>query len=175
MNATAWQGPPDDILGHPAAIQQFVARTDHAVVALQQVIAFPEGCTLTVHVAARRGALEDSAWAPLHGGTPTDTDLMLGVRFPDGSKATPVDNAFPGWARPTDRPEPPMLVEVGGESSSTDRFFRSNQQLWLWPLPPPGPFEFAIEWPSMGIAMTLTTLDGGAIVAAAEHALPYWP
>ena len=183
MNATAWQGPPDDVLGHPAPIQQFVARTDHAIVALQQVVAFPEGCCLTVHVAVRRGSMQESAWERLHGlhapedpyVTPTDADLKLGVRFPDGSKATSIDNAFRGWARPTDRPEPPMLVEVGGEYSSTDRFYRSDQRLWLWPLPPPGPFEFVVEWQSMGIAITATTLDGSAIAAAAQQALPYWP
>jgi hypothetical protein len=183
MHAAAWEGPPNDILGHPAPIQQFVARTDHAVVALQQVIAFPEGCSLTVHVAVRRGSLEESAWERLHAslsredryGTPTDADLKLGVRFLDGSKATTIDNALRGWARPTDRPEPPMLIEVGSGSTITDQFYQSDRQLWLWPLPPPGPLEFVIEWRSMGIAITATTLDGAAIVRAAERALPYWP
>jgi len=183
MNAAAWQGPPSDILGHPAPIQQFVARTDHAVVALQHVIAFPEGCSLTLHLAVRRGSLDESAWNGLLGShangnldlTPTDADLKFGVRFPDGSKATTVDNAFRGWAHPTDRPVPPMLLETESGSTLTDRFYQSDRRLWLWPLPPPGPFEFVIEWQGTGIDTTTATLDGSAIVRAAEQALPYWP
>jgi hypothetical protein len=42
MNATSWQGPPREILGHPVPIQQFAAKTDHTVIGLQHVIAFPE-------------------------------------------------------------------------------------------------------------------------------------
>jgi hypothetical protein len=183
MNGTAWQGPPVDILGHPVPIRQFVARTGHAVVALQHVIAFPEGCSLTLHLAVRRGSLDEPTWKGLSGShaggdpdlTPADGGLKFGVRFPDGSKATTVDNAFRGWAHPTDRPEPPMLIEAGGGSSSSDRFYQSDRQLWLWPLPPPGPFEFVVEWQRVGIGTTSATLDGSAIVRAAKQALPYWP
>ncbi|MCW2929064.1 MAG: hypothetical protein JWM19_26 [Actinomycetia bacterium] len=183
MNATAWQGPPTDILGRAVPIQQFVARTDHTVVALQHVIAFPEGCILTLHVAVQRGSLDEPAWNGLVENpfaadpelTPTEGHLKLGVRFPDGSRATTVDHAFRGWAHPTDRPEPPMLIEADGESSSSNRVYHGRRQLWLWPLPPPDPFEFVIEWHSMGIGTTSILLDGGAIVRAAQQALPYWP
>jgi len=191
MNTVAWHGPPSDVLGHPAPIQQFVTRTDHAVVALQQVIAFPEGCSLTLRIAVRRNSprdsLAESVWERLHGShtgrhfdaeptdaEPTDADLKFGVRFPDGSRATTVDHAFRGWAHPTDRPEPPMLIEAGGQSSSGDWRYDSDQLLWLWPLPAPGPFEFVIEWQKMGIDITATTLDGTAIARAAEQAVPYW-
>jgi hypothetical protein len=182
MNAVAWQGPPDDILGCPVPVHRLVARTDHAVVALHQALAYPEGCCLTLH-AAVRGAAAASVWDNLQQGslgedpyvTPTDPDLKFGVRFPDGSKATTVDNAFHGWSPPTDRPEPPMLIEAGSESSSNERSFRGSWQLWLWPLPPPVPFEFVIEWQTMGIPTTATTLDGAAIALAAGKALPYWP
>ncbi|GIH94122.1 hypothetical protein ACFFMN_25610 [Planobispora siamensis] len=185
MNAAAWQGPPSDILGHSAPIQQFVARSDHAVLALQHVIAFPEGCSLFLHLAVRRGSLDTAAWRGVcesYGGygagpdlTATDTGLKFGVRFPDGSTATTVDNAFHGWGHPTDRPQPPMLVEASGGSSYDDRFYEGDRRLWLWPLPPPGPFEFVVEWQSLGIDTTATALDGSAIVHAAEQALPYWP
>lgn len=175
MEFPAWHGPPGDVLGHPAPIQQFVARAEHAVVALQQVVAYPQGCRLTLHITARRGGLPDAVWAQLcgrHG--ETDPDLRVGVRFPDGSRATPVDSAFPGWARPTDRPEPPMLVDVSSETSAGDRSYVCDRQMWLWPLPPAGPFEFVVEWPTMDIPMTTTTVDGAAIVRAAANAQPYW-
>jgi hypothetical protein len=169
------------VLGHPVAIKQFVATGDGAVVALQHVVAFPAGCILTLELAVRRGSLEEPAWERLLAGltgehpvTSTDADLKFGVRFPDGSKATTIDHAFRGWTRPTDRPEPPMLIEAGGGSSSTDRFCHSDRQLWLWPLPPPGAFEFVVEWQDMGIATAAATLDWSAIARAAEQALPYW-
>jgi hypothetical protein len=47
--------------------------------------------------------------------------------------------------------------------------------LWLWPLPPAEAFEFAVEWPSGGIELTIAELDGAAIEAAASRSAPYWP
>jgi hypothetical protein len=181
MSAAAWQGPPGDVPGHPVAIQQLLARTDQAVVALRDVTAFPEGCSLTLHLAVQRGSLDEPAWKRLLGSqvggdahaASAEADLKFGVRFPDGSKATVVANAFRGWAHPTGRPEPPMLIEVGSGSASNDRCYQGDRRLWLWPLPPPGPFEFVMEWPSMGIGTIPVTLDGTAIVRAAEQALPY--
>lgn len=182
MDSTSWQGPPTDVLGQVVPIQRYVGRTDHAVVALHHVTAFREGCVLTLRLAVRRGALDDSAWASVLGNhlgsdpdlAATGAGLKFGVRFPDGSRATTVEHGFRGWAHPSDRPEPPMLVEAGSESSGNDRYCDSHQRLWLWPLPPPVPFEFVVEWPSMGLDLTSTTLDGNGIVQAAERALPLW-
>ncbi|GII01360.1 hypothetical protein [Planobispora takensis] len=186
MNAAAWQGPSGDILGHCVPIQQFVARSDRAVLVLQHVLAFPEGCSLCLRLVMRRGPLDEAAWqglcASLDGGysaapglAATDTGLKFGVRLPDGSRATTAENAFRGWAHPTDRPQPPMLVEAEGGAAYDDRSYRGDRQLWLWPLPPPGPFEFVVEWQDLGIGTTAVTLDGSAVVRAAEQAVPYWP
>jgi hypothetical protein len=183
MNAAAWQGPPTDVLGHPVPLQQFVARTARTVVALRHVIALPEGCGFSLHMVIRRGSLDEPAWKGMledHAdgdpfSTPGGEDLRFGVRFPDDSKATTVDNAFRGWTRPTGRPEAPMLIDVGGESSSGDRSYQGDRRLWLWPLPLPEPFEFVLERRGMGIGETSVMLDGNAIVRAAEQALPYWP
>ena len=97
MISPARQAPPRDVLGHPAAIGQFVARSDHAV------------------------------------------------------------------------------VEFGSEAGISDESYFSDRQLWLWPLPPPRPFEFVVEWPTMGIDGTTTTFDGAAMVRAADRSQPYWP
>ncbi|MGW7535562.1 hypothetical protein [Amycolatopsis sp. NPDC054798] len=182
MDAVSWQGPPREVLGQAVPIQQFVARTDRVAAALHYAVAFPEGCLLALHVAIRRGSLDDPAWKRvtenefdcLSGLETADGGLKFGVRFPDGSKATTVEHPFPGWARPADRPERPMLVEAGGDSSGGDQYYDSHRRLWLWPLPPPGPFEFVAEWPDLGIDRTSATLDGNAIVRAAAHAVPLW-
>ncbi|WP_236005560.1 hypothetical protein [Amycolatopsis pittospori] len=182
MDRGAWYGPPDDMLGHPAPIEQFVVWTDDTVVALQHALAYRDGCCFTLQVAVRRGSSDETAWRALTDRLvtrgfppePTDADLKFGVRFPDGSEATTVGNAFDGWANPADRPEAPRLVEAGSGFSSDDRYYQSDQRLWLWPLPPPGPFEFVIEWRKMGIDAAAATIDGSAIVRAAEQARPYW-
>ncbi len=161
----------------------FAARTGQTVIALQHAVAYREGCILALHVAARRGPMDKAAWHGLVRGlvgrdrelTRGDDGLKLGVRFPDGSKATPVRHAFPGWAQPADRPEPPMLVEAGGGSSGGDQSYQGDEDLWLWPLPPPGPFEFVTEWRARGIGPVSVQVDGKAIVRAAEQAQPYWP
>ncbi|AUI64023.1 hypothetical protein [Amycolatopsis sp. BJA-103] len=183
MQTAAWQGPPHDILGHPVPIEQFVVRTDDTVVALQHALAFREGCCFTLQVAVRRGSADETTWKSLtdrHSTRgfppePTDADLKFGVRFPDGSKATTVGNSFHGWANPAERPDSPRLVDAGGGFSSDDRYYQGDQRLWLWPLPPPAPFEFVIEWRKRGIGATPAVLDGSAVMHAAEQARPYWP
>lgn len=182
MESPSWLGPPRDVLGHVVPVQQLVARTEHTVIALHHVVAFPQGCVLALRLALRRGSLDDSAWESVVGNHPeyvpdstaTEEGLKFGVRFPDGSKATTVEHAFRGWAPPSDKPERPMLVEAGSDSSSNDQYYDSHQRLWLWPLPPPDPFEFVVEWQSMGLALTSTTLDGEAVVRAADRAMPFW-
>jgi hypothetical protein len=183
MTRASWQGPPRDILGGAVLLQRLFAQTERAVVALRHVVAYPDGCSLSLRLAVRRGALEPAVWERLTGrlsgqepaGRPADDDLKFGVRFPDGTRATSVDNAFSGWGRSTDRPEPPMLVETGADYAGTDSYLESDRELWLWPLPPPEPFEFVVEWRALGIGTTAGTLDGAAIAGAAELARPYWP
>jgi hypothetical protein len=182
MVGASWQGPPTDVLGTVVPVQQFVARTDHAVVALQHLIALPEGCILSLRLAVRRGSLDESAWNDVLGTasvghpdlTAPEEGLTFGVRFPDGSRATTVEHSIKGWAPRSDRPERPMLVEIGSESSSDDQYFNGRQELWIWPLPPLGPFEFVVEWQSLGLDLTSHTLDGSAVVRAAEDARPFW-
>lgn len=162
MHVDAWKGPPKDILGHPAPIRQIGARADNPIVALQHVLAFREGCWFDLQVAVRRGSLDEMIWKGLtdrHATRgfppePTDVDLKFGVRFPDGSKATTGGNAFHGWVNPADRPEAPSLVDAGGGFSSDDQYYRSDQRLWLWPLPHPIPSSLSSsgrKWASVPV------------------------
>ncbi|MFI5529379.1 hypothetical protein ACIA8O_12650 [Kitasatospora sp. NPDC051853] len=180
MESAYWPGPPRHVLGVPVPVEPFAVRSGHAVVALQHLEAFGEGCGLYLRVAARRGVLSEEVWRGVlgdHGppgadGAVPGTDLAFGVCLADGSEATASEQAYRSW-RPDDR-GPMGLMSVGGSSSAGDRFYEAEQQLWLWPLPPPGPFEFTVEWPSLGLERAAVTLDGAAVARAAERARPYW-
>jgi hypothetical protein len=43
-------------------------------------------------------------------------------------------------------PEGPVPSQGGGGGS--DDYWESS--FWLWPLPPPGPLAFVVEWPAKG-------------------------
>ncbi|MBA8956339.1 hypothetical protein ACFQU9_11145 [Actinomadura namibiensis] len=182
MDVATRHRPPPETLGHPVPVQQFVTRTDRAVVALRHVIAFREGCALVLHLAARRGSMEEREWKDLlarqvdgdPARTPDDGDLRFGVRFPDGTGATTAGTVPHGRGPAADRPEPPLLTETDATSSSSERLYEGERRLWLWPLPPPVPFEFVIDWRALGIDTATATVDGSAIRRAAEQAMPYW-
>ncbi|MGR6913166.1 hypothetical protein ACU635_02800 [[Actinomadura] parvosata] len=96
-----------------------------------------------------------------------DRVLRWGVRYADGTKLTTLDErGFP----PTG---PLLLLSPAGDVMTGT--LHSGVRLWLWPLPPPEPFELAVEWPLGGIGLTIVELDGAAIAEAARRSAPYWP
>jgi hypothetical protein len=46
---------------------------------------------------------------------------------------------------------------------------------WVWPLPPPGPLTFVVEWPAHGIAESRAELDTQPILDAAARAIQVFP
>jgi hypothetical protein len=154
------------------------------VVALTDVVAYPSGCQFTVQLAARRKTLPDDQWRDLRElffgeRWPSGRNEMLrcGVQFADGTKATNVDSqAWWDGLLPISPPAPPVFIEAGGGGGeASDNQLRSSPGYWLWPLPPPEPFTFAVEWPAAGIELTMTEIDGAAIVTASQAAEPFWP
>jgi hypothetical protein len=181
----AWFGPPQRVLGRVVPLSTFVARSDQAVVALTHATVYPTGCALALEIAGRRGKMDLQEWwgfrenvfSRAHGGSHTpgelpDGMLRFGARFSDGSKATTVVRRF----GPTsdDPPDGPVLTDLHGSGSNGPHDFDLTRQLWLWPIPAPEPFEFAVEWPLLGIPLTFVTLDGAALASAADQAQPYW-
>lgn len=183
--ATPWPGPPRDVLGGVVPIEQVLFRNQELVIALASAAAFPQGVELRLRLAARHpeGGDEDVWWDRrelLFGGPHrhrvrpgkplADELLRFGVRFPGGAKATTVDR------HPGENPHGPVLRDSGeGGGGGGDRFVASRRNLWLWPLPPPEPFEFVIEWPAFDVPLTFVTVDGEPIAMAARRAQPYWP
>jgi hypothetical protein len=181
-----WSGPPAVETGALLAVERTVARSANVVVRLPTIRAFSSGCMLDVEVVSRQGSLSEDEWWDLHtsvyggyhrlrGGAALPHRLLrLGVRYADGGKATTI-----GQHRrraPDEPPTGPLLGWTPGGSGMHGRELGfSSFGLWLWPLPPAESFEFAVEWPLGGIGLTITELDGAAIVAAASRSAPYWP
>jgi len=183
-----WSGPPPLETGAVLATERTVARSVNAVVRLPTIRAFHPGCMLDIEVVTRQGELSEDDWWDLHtsvyggyhrlhgGARLPDRLLRLGVRYNDGAKATTIDQHRRMTRASGDPPPGPLLSYRPGSSGMHGRELGfSGFGLWLWPLPPAGPFEFAVEWPFGGIALTITELDGAAIVAAAGRSMYYWP
>ena len=68
-------------------------------------------------------------------------------------------------------PQRDLLLIPGGGAGSGGH---SEQDYWLWPLPPVGPVTFVCAWPALEIAESSVELDGSLIRAAAERAHSVW-
>jgi hypothetical protein len=176
----AWFRPPRGRIAALVGDRRVLARGDDAVVLLSHVDVLAEGCVLRVRASLRRpDDMDEEQWHErqerfhrerLRPGGPVASSgpLRFGVAFADGRRAT-TDH----WRHPhEDAPEPPSLQVHGGSSSGSPHHATANHPLWLWPLPPPEPFDLVHEWRDLGLPEQRTTLDGAAIVAAAERSGP---
>lgn len=181
----AWAGPPPDYRGAVVATELLLARTDNVAIVLSHALVYRTGCLLTVEVATRKGSLDLDDWRDLFFAVHDEARmpsrrwervLRLGVRYSDGTTVTNLDSPFtpkPG----ADPPGPPVGPGLRwNPSSSGAGGFRPHTQgaLWLWPLPPAEPLQFAVEWPLAGIDLTIVELDGAELVAAATRSTGYW-
>ncbi|MER6829015.1 hypothetical protein ABT352_23750 [Streptosporangium sp. NPDC000563] len=186
----AWYAPPAEEMGATMTSDLLLARTQNVAITLPTIRAFSTGCLLDVDIVMRRRSLPPDDFQALQmsvfphmissvsaRGLP-DNLLRFGVRFADGTKATTVGQRFDLARLPQDPPSVPRLSWLfGGMSlrSGGDEEGFLTVGLWLWPSPPPETFELGVEWPSAGIELSIATLDGAAIVSAAERSVPYWP
>jgi hypothetical protein len=171
--APVWIGPGDNVLGSAVELDLVLARTESVAVAVSELTSYPAGFefTLTVRLRDPRHA---RFWHPLElyrddmEETIPDDLLRFGVQFSDGTKATSLCPAYPGFDPAS--PSGPVLVPRGGSGGGS----RWDQRYWLWPLPPPGPVALVCEWPARGIALTRMEVDAGPILAGAGRAEVLW-
>jgi hypothetical protein len=74
--------------------------------------------------------------------------LRFGIQFANGARVTNTIGRE-GW-QSDEPPAAPVLRSASGSAGGGE----SNQQMWVWPLPPPGTLEFVCEWPAAGIELT---------------------
>ena len=145
-------GPPDHMLGQPVPTEVVVARTATVVVAVDRVVAYPNGFELGVTARTRNEPVPGSfdtgnrrAWS----GTAAFAGESLKVRL-DANLA---------------------VIPVSGSGTQA----RFDQRYWVMPLPPPGPLGVVVEWPARELPETRAELHGAAIVEAAARAETLWP
>jgi len=171
-----WVAPPGNEVGVGVALSLLLARTERIAVALEGGRAFSTGVELRL-VVRRRPSTEDDEepWELLdpfarhprvRGRTPNE-GLRFGVEFADGSKVTHLDPPHP----PGETPTTPVLWQRGGGGDRREHALN----LWLWPLPPPGPIGFVVMWPREGIPETRHDLDAAILLDAAARVTELWP
>jgi hypothetical protein len=172
-------GPPWNVLGSSVPLSVVLAQSTNFAVGISGCSAYPGGVTFALAV-RMRGAPPAAPWVrgqthpfrrswPVDGAGVPDDLLRIEVRFADGRSATTVRGdrlPFETQAGP-----PPVLAFRGG--GGTSRTW--DTEVWLAPLPPPGPLSFVTEWPVAGIERTLVEVDADVILQAAERAHTLWP
>ncbi|MFI0895077.1 ankyrin repeat domain-containing protein [Streptomyces sp. NPDC020983] len=111
--------------------------------------------------------------------------LRIGLLLADGRRVTSLDGTVmrhvtytdaQGRAHKAATPQAVGLIPLDpGLGPSHRSPFRTDVDLYLPELPPPGATELVVEWPDEGIPETRTPLDTAAIRAAAERAVEVWP
>ncbi|MEU6819073.1 ankyrin repeat domain-containing protein [Streptomyces atriruber] len=133
--------------------------------------------SVTLHLVVHRTVRGQSE------GQSRQSGLRVGLLLGDGRRVTSLDAdrdeygtvlgpaadraaAFPG------RPTGLIPLDPGG---MRDSLFRTDVDLYLTELPPPGETRLVVEWPDEDIPETSTPVDADALRAAAAHAVEVWP
>jgi hypothetical protein len=142
------------------------------VVAARQILAYPTGVEIEFEGHARGPYPADAASDPEDFEGPlSHHTLSFRLRLGDGTDVALDDDAGLRTGRG------PMLSIGKSERSSggPDNHESTRVHLWIWPLPPPGPFTVSCSWPRRGLEAVDLVLDGDAIRAAADRAERFWP
>ena len=171
-----WHAAPENWIGGGVGREIVLFRNEDLAVTLESFLAYRTGVEFKL---VRRFRDEETSWGlepdsgfHFRGHGPRAEEeaarrLRLGVRFPDGSKAT----NLAVWWNQDEPPSPPVIIQSGGGGGG-GRYW--SEGWWLWPLPPEGSFEFALEWPAAGIPLTFTEVEARPFREAAERSIELW-
>ena len=181
-----WAGAPAHELPVAVNLGRFLHLTPTVAMTLKSADVYSTGCLFNVGWLFRRGEQDEDAWSDLHHaffqpgmghrhGSTQNNNLMFGVEFPDGSRASTAHQPIPGFMEPAVEPEPPVLALHGGGGSGGDDELSGSGTLWLWPLPPAGDLRLVAQWTQFDLAETSVMLDGGALRDAAAGVQRFFP
>jgi hypothetical protein len=150
-------------------VNAVLGKGQKAALVLPSLRVYPTGVVLEVVV--MRNPREELEHEPM-GFVRHDLWPRIGVQFADGRRAgeRPV---FGPMGVPKDDdglPTEPMLMHRGGGGGGAEY----HMNVWLYPLPPAGPFHVFAQWEVIGLDETSVELDGAAIREAAAAAVTVW-
>jgi len=161
------------MIGAHVAGPMIITRSAQAVVALRQVLAYPNGMELDVEAHGRGTSVD----LPKR----MDNDSLVrmsedrpyfSIRFADDQTAEEDKDL----AKPKRDREPTIRAVRSGHSrgvgGSRDEDIRLT--LWISPLPPSGQVTITCTWPRVGIEQVSVLLDGDQILVAAKRAEPLY-
>ncbi|MEU3146891.1 MULTISPECIES: hypothetical protein [unclassified Streptomyces] len=135
--------------------------------------------SVTLHLTVFRSVRRQGADAPRQSG------LRVGLLFSDGRRVTSLDGKVPrripftgpqGQARVARTDQAVGLIPLDPGLHPFHRsLFKTDVDLYLAELPPPGEAELVVEWPDESVAETRTAVDVATLRAASSRALEVWP
>lgn len=177
-----WTAPTDRLpVLYPAS--EILATTEHLAIALVGVDVYSDGVEIRIERRLRRNDLPYDEWQRLNNafmehwaghGASSAGRLRYGVVLSTGEQVLS-DRPFGFAGDPMSPPESSSLVRSGGGGGGDGHSYSSNDALWLWPLPPSGSLELVLQWPTLGVPETRTSLDVSSFGELAEQSIPFWP
>ncbi|MCV2491146.1 hypothetical protein OF117_17495 [Geodermatophilus sp. YIM 151500] len=169
--------PDDDLLRRMSAPENEVpvalpanrvlARTDDVAAALVGLHVYTTGVSFDLALRVRAAAapslrvgLNDLLW---DSGRRGRLGFLFGLELADGRRVGNV---------PERAGTDGVLFHQGGGGGGDTAV---DQSWWLSPVPPAGPLRVVVRCDELGLAETVTELDGTAIRRAADEVLTLWP
>ncbi|WP_328351659.1 ankyrin repeat domain-containing protein [Streptomyces sp. NBC_00445] len=170
--------PPVDRFA-PALLSQLgvAGAGPHTRVLLTGWSLWPRAATLHLSV------FRKTRWQSVDAGR--QSGLRVGLLFSDGRRVTSLDGTVQRGVRFTTPSGQETVAStqqaIGlipldpGLHPSRRSLFKTDVDLYLAELPPPGEAHLVVEWPDEGISETRTPIDVAALHAASARALEVWP
>ncbi|MFD4788604.1 ankyrin repeat domain-containing protein [Streptomyces sp. NPDC058459] len=135
--------------------------------------------SVTLHLAVFRRTRRQGGLAPGQSG------LRVGLLLSDGRRVTSLDGTTTrrvpftgtdGEVREAQTAQAVGLIPLDPRLHHSHRsLFKTDVDLYLPELPPPGEATLVVEWPDEGIAETRVPVDADALRTAAGQAVEVWP
>ncbi|MFF1572629.1 hypothetical protein ACFVWR_07780 [Leifsonia sp. NPDC058292] len=174
---TPWWKPSDEELPAVLPVGETIASNDTVALILSAARVFSNGVEFVIDRRLRRGGSSVREWRQMqfemhgHYAESDEERLRYGVVLGDGERLIlDVSAGMFGDASDTHR-----LTPTGGGGGGSEDFYRFEDGMWLWPLPPEGPLEVVAQWPAFGVPESRVVIDSASLLALATHARPVWP
>jgi hypothetical protein len=157
-------------------IGETIASNDTVALILAVARVYSNGVEFLIDRRLRRGGLSRRDWQQMqwqmhdHYAQQDPDRLRYGVVLGDGQQLN--------LGRPPgmfgEVPEKHSLSLSGGGGGGSEDFYRFDDGVWLWPLPPEGPLEVVAQWPAFGVPESRVVLDSAPLIELAAQARPVW-